>query len=107
MNKRVHDQTPAFGSEAALRQLIVEISAGTPNYDKLGPELASVTREQLASMQSLLNRLGAVQSISLKEVTPDGYDVYKVRFANGSAECGLALQADGIIAGAFMSKLDE
>ena len=107
INKRVHDQTPAIGSEAALRQFIIEISAGTPNYDKLGAELASVTRDQLASIQTLLNRLGAVQSIALKEVTPDGYDVYTVRFANGSAECGLALQAGGIIAGAFISKIEE
>ena len=107
INKRVRDQIPALGSEPALRQLIIEISAGTPNYDKLSPDLARTTREQLASIQSLLNQLGAVQSVSLKEVTPDGSDVYKVKFANGSAECGLALQADGIIAGAFISKLDE
>lgn len=107
VNKRVHDQTPALGSEAALRQMILEISAGTPNYDKLGPQLASVTREQLASLQSMFNQLGAVQSIRFKEVTPEGADVYKVKFANGSAECGLALQADGVIANAFILKLDE
>lgn len=107
VNKRVHDQTPALGSEAALRQMITEISTGTPNYDKLSPQLATVTREQLASLQSMFNQLGTVQSIRFKEVTPEGADVYRVKFANGSAECGLALQADGVIANAFILKLDE
>lgn len=59
------------------------------------------------SLQPLMKNLGAVQSVILKEVTPDGVDVYTVRFANGTAECGLSLQDDGIISGAGISNIEK
>ena len=92
-------QTPAPGSEPALRQLIIDLSAGTPHYDSMTPEMATLTREQLGQLQTMLNNLGAVRSVNFKEVTPDGSDVYKVTFANGVAEFGVTLQGDGIISG--------
>jgi hypothetical protein len=45
--------------------------------------------------------------VILKEVTPDGADVYTVRFANGTADCGLSLQEDGIISGAGISNIQQ
>jgi CubicO group peptidase (beta-lactamase class C family) len=107
INKRFKNQTPVPGSESALRQLISDLSAGTPNYERMTPEMATVTRQQLGQLQPLLKNLGAVQSVILKEVTPDGADVYTVRFANGAAECGLNLQEDGIISGAGISSIEQ
>jgi CubicO group peptidase (beta-lactamase class C family) len=106
-NKRIKSQTPAPGSEPALRQLISDLSAGTPHYDSMTAEMATLTREQLGQLQLLVNNLGAVQSVSLKEVTPDGSDVYKVTFANGVAEFGVTLQGDGIISGVGLFNVER
>lgn len=97
-NRRFLNQTPAPDSEPTLRQLISDLAAGTPNYEKMNPSMAASMRQQLGQLPSLLNHLGAVQSVTFKAVAPDGADVYSVTFAHGSAEIALALQADGIIA---------
>ncbi|MGP0082602.1 MAG: serine hydrolase [Steroidobacteraceae bacterium] len=107
INKRFKNQTPAPESESALRQLISDVSAGTPHYDRMTPEMATLTRQQLGQLQPLLKNLGAVQSVILKEVAPDGADVYTVRFANGTAECGLSLQGEGIISGAEIFNIEK
>jgi CubicO group peptidase (beta-lactamase class C family) len=96
-NKRIKDQTPAPGSEAALRQLMSDLAAGTPRYDSMTPAMAALTREQLDQLQPMLNSLGAVQSVSFEKVMPDGIDVYKVIFSNGNAQFGMALEGSGII----------
>jgi CubicO group peptidase (beta-lactamase class C family) len=98
-NNRIKNQTPARGSEGALRQLISDLAAGTPRYDSMTPEMAALTREQLGQLQSMLNSLGVVQSVNFEKVMPDGIDVYKVTFANGNAEFGMALQGNSIISG--------
>ncbi len=107
LNKRIHDQTPSPGGNSALRQLIVDLSAGTPNYDTMSPNLAAATREQLPQIRSLLMGLGELQSAIFKEVAPDGSDVYKLRFANGTAQCTLKLQADGVIADAAIFDIER
>jgi CubicO group peptidase (beta-lactamase class C family) len=106
-NQRIKNQTPAPGSESALRRLIGDLSAGTPHYDGMTPEMAKLTREQLGQLQQLLNGLGAVQSVHFKEVTPDGYDVYKVSFAGGIAEFGVTVQGDGILSGAGIFNIEH
>jgi CubicO group peptidase (beta-lactamase class C family) len=106
-NLRIKNQTPAPGSEPTLRQLIGDLSAGTPHYDRMTPEMAKLTREQLGQLQQLLNSLGAVQSVTFKEVTPEGYDVYKVTFANGIAEFGVTVQGDGILSGAGIFDIER
>ena len=106
-NQRIKNQTPAPGSEPALRQLIGDLSAGTPHYDRMTPEMAKLTREQLGQLQQLLNSLGAVQSVNFKEVTPEGFDVYKVTFAGGIAEFGVTVQAGGILSGAGIFSIER
>lgn len=107
VNKRIKAQTPAPGSEAALRQLISDLAAGTPRYDSMTPEIAALTREQLGQLQPMLNSLGAVQSVSFEKVLPDGIDVYIVRFASGNAEFGMALEGNGIISGVGIFGVDR
>jgi hypothetical protein len=43
----------------------------------------------------MLKALGTVESIFFRGVGPGGYDIYGVKFANGSAEVRLQLGADG------------
>jgi CubicO group peptidase (beta-lactamase class C family) len=106
-NQRIKNQTPAPGSESALRQLIGDLSAGTPHYDSMTPEMATLTRQQLGQLQQLLGSLGAVQSVNFKEVTPEGFDVYKVTFASGVGEFGVSLQGDLIISGVGILNIER
>jgi len=95
--KRIKDQTPATGSEAALRRLIAETQLGQPNYDLMSSGLAAATRQQLPQLQSMLKQLGSVQSVSFKGVGPAGPDIYQVKFDNGSLEYRIWVGPDGIV----------
>jgi CubicO group peptidase (beta-lactamase class C family) len=88
--KRFKDQTPAAGSEAALRKLIEDLRLGKPNYDLM----SAAMRQQLPQLQSG-TQLGAVQSVSFKGVGPGGADIYAVKFETGSLEYRIWLQPDG------------
>jgi CubicO group peptidase (beta-lactamase class C family) len=88
--KRFKDQTPAAGSEAALRKLIEDLLLGKPNYDLMSPAM----RQQLPQLQSG-TQLGALQSLSFKGVGPGGADIYTVKFEKGSLEYRIWLQPDG------------
>ncbi len=97
--KRIKDQTPAPGGEAALRRNIDEVRRGQPNYDLMSPALAALTRQQLPQIQALLTQLGAVESVAFKSVGPSGADVYEVKFEHGSTEWRIVLDLDGKVAG--------
>ncbi len=95
--KRFKDQTAAPGSDAALRQMIQDLIAGKPNYDSMSPGLADATRQQLPQIQSMLAKLGSLQSMSFKAVGPAGPDIYTVRFEKGGLEYRIWLGVDGKI----------
>jgi CubicO group peptidase (beta-lactamase class C family) len=99
-NKRFHDQTAAPGSEAALRQMWDGISTGNPDYSKLSPGLAALTRQQLPDLRKLLMGLGPISFVSFGGVRPGGADIYRVTYAQGTAVWSITLAADGTIAGA-------
>ena len=95
--KRFKDQTPAPGSEAAVRRLIEETRLGKPNYDLMSPGMAAATRQQLPQLQSSIVQLGALQSLSFTGVGPAGADIYSAKFENGSLEYRIWLAPDGKI----------
>jgi CubicO group peptidase (beta-lactamase class C family) len=99
-DKRIKDQTPAPGSEDAVRRMIEELRTGKPNYDLLSPGLANATRQQLPGLQSMITGLGALQSVDFKGVGPAGADIYLLKFEKGSLEYRISLGADGITQGA-------
>ena len=94
-DKRFKDQTAAPGSEAALRRMINELQAGKPDYELMSPDLADATRQQLPQLQSMLNGMGALQSVIFKGVGPGGADIYQVNFEMGSIDYRIWLGADG------------
>jgi hypothetical protein len=106
-NKRIKDQIPAPGSEAALCQLINDLAVGNPKYDSMTAEMAALTRDQLGQLQPIMNNLGAVQSVKFEKVMPDGIDVYKVTFTKGNAEFGIGLQGSGIISGVGIISIER
>jgi hypothetical protein len=102
IEKRIKDQTPAPGTEAATRRMIEEIRVGKPNYDLLSPQLADATRQQLPNLQSAITGMGALQSVKFKSVGPGGGDIYQLKFENGSLEFTIVLGPDGKTQGALM-----
>jgi hypothetical protein len=94
---RFRDQTPFPTGKAALRQSIEDLARGTPRYDGMSPQIADKLRQQLPQLQPIMVSLGAVQSIFFRGVGPGGYDIYGVKFANGSAEFRIDISPDGRI----------
>jgi hypothetical protein len=101
--RRFKVQTAAPQSAAALRHLIAGLTNGNPNYDEMTASYAEVNREQLPMLQSSLQRLGAVESMTFKSVGAAGQDVYDVKFERGSREFRILLESDGRIHAAEFS----
>jgi beta-lactamase regulating signal transducer with metallopeptidase domain len=92
---RFREQVPAPGSRDALLRGIADMQNGTPQYDRMSPQLAAKIRRQASGMQAILKSFGKVETIFFRGVGPGGYDIYGVKFANGSADFRLLLDADG------------
>ena len=94
---RFRDQTPLPGAKAALRQTIEDVRRGVPSYERMSPQLGDKLRQQLPWLHTVIGTLGAVESIFFRGVGPGGYDIYGVKFANGSAEFRVDLAPSGRI----------
>jgi CubicO group peptidase (beta-lactamase class C family) len=93
--KRLKDQTPAPGGEAALRKMVDDLSSGKSNSQAVSPALAGTP--PLAQVQSMMSKLGPLQSLVFKGVGPGGADIYSVRFEKGALETRIWLDVDGKI----------
>lgn len=94
-NAKIKGQVQDPATEAAVRRNIDELRAGKPEYDRMSPGLANVTRQRLSSLHNLIANLGAVKSITFKGVGPSGADLYDVTFEKGSAQWRVIVGADG------------
>jgi len=94
-SERFRDQAPAPGSKEAILQGIASMQRGTPDYARMGEALAAAIRRQADQLHATFTSLGAVETIFFRGVGPGGYDIYGVKFANGSAEFRLLLGPDG------------
>ena len=92
---RFKEQLPAPGSKEAILRGIEDMQRGAPNYDRMSIPLAAAIRGQAVQLQSMFKAFGVVESIFFRGVGPGGYDIYGVKFANGSAEFRILLGADG------------
>jgi hypothetical protein len=88
---------PQPDSEAMLRGYIEGLARGEPDYDRMTSEVAAQTRQQLPFHQAIISRFGALRSLTFRNVTGMGSDVYIAHFANGSAEWRIAVLKDGTI----------
>ncbi|SHH08196.1 M56 family metallopeptidase [Bradyrhizobium erythrophlei] len=88
---------PLAESEDVLRQYIEALGRGEPNYDRMTPEVATQTRQQLPFNRAILSRLGALRAVSFRGVSAMGSDIYMAHFVNGTAEWRIALVKDGAI----------
>jgi CubicO group peptidase (beta-lactamase class C family) len=88
--------TPQPGAEAALRKIIEEQAAGTPDYAAMAPGLADAVRSQLPTLQPLFKSWGPVKAVTYLGTAVDGVDSYKVDFPSGpSAIFNILLGPDG------------
>jgi hypothetical protein len=83
--KRVENQAPLPGSEAALRCNIEAMQQGKPLYGEMTEDVVLALRRQFELYQKSLATLGPLQSVSFRGVGPQGWDVYEAKFANGVA----------------------
>ncbi len=95
--KRFEDQTPFPGSEDAVRRLVISLTNGEPDYDRMTPGFASATRQQLPLIQSSLAQFGALKSLTFRGVAASGADRYDATFEHSLQELQIFMQPDGLI----------
>jgi CubicO group peptidase (beta-lactamase class C family) len=94
---RFKAQVASPGSEAAVRRLIRELRAGTPNYELMSPDQGRETRRQIAQEVAEFARLGSLQSLKFTGVGPAGPNIFRTRFENGSLEWRVWMNLDGSV----------
>jgi hypothetical protein len=104
LQRRINENKPSPGTEAAVRRQIEEIErTGHALYAEMDAPLAAAAREQQKQMEARFKARGALQSIRFSKVLANGADDYLVTFAHGQSEVIITpLSADGKIAGMFM-----
>jgi bla regulator protein BlaR1 len=103
LKARVDAQTPAPGSEAAVRMMIEGHISNNLPYSRMSPQLAKAAREQLPRSSQVFKQLGALKSIEFKGVGSMGWDNYEVKFENGIMQYRISLDDDGTVVGALMN----
>jgi len=96
-NKRFQEQRPAPGSEESLRKLIAEVLEGEPDYTRMSPNLAELTRQQLPILQKILVGFGELSSVQFKEVAPGGAAVYHLTWKQADNDWTIGFASDGKI----------
>jgi hypothetical protein len=94
-DKRLQEQKPVPGSEAAARKLIADLQAGKPDESIISE--GGPLRPQLADVQSQVAQMGRVRSIHFERVGPAGSDIYSIKTDRGSWEFRIWMAEDGKI----------
>lgn len=97
--KRIKDNVPLPGSEAAVRKLIADLQAGKPDETMLAPG----GPQFLPQLQSQVSEMGKVTSIAFQAVGSAGPDIYIVKSDKGSFMFRIWLTADGKVERAFIN----
>jgi hypothetical protein len=75
--------------------MIEEFRRGEPDYQRMSPDLAKATRQQLPMLRAMFNGLGTIESVSFREVGPGGADVFDVTLAEGAVAFAVRLDTSG------------
>jgi len=82
---RIKADTPSPGTEAALRHQIESMETGTRDYAPLTPQMAAAARAQWPGTSQMLAGLGALKSITFKDVSPGSSCPREPRLADSSS----------------------
>jgi CubicO group peptidase (beta-lactamase class C family) len=97
VNKSYREQKPLPGTEGTLRKLIEDLATGRPDYTRMSPELAALTRSTLAGIQKELSGFGPISALVFQRVNANGAVNYRVTWKQAAAEAGIRLGTDGTI----------
>jgi hypothetical protein len=106
VEQHLTNRPPTPGSEAALRQAIVDMRRGQPDYARMSKEMADLTHVRLARFRQMLAALGPLQSLRYVGGTPRP-DFYRVNFQNGSQLWGIYIDKSGLTEGLNVEKAPE
>jgi hypothetical protein len=95
---------PSPEAEAALRRVIAAVSTGDPDYTALAPDLVEGVKRDMPNTRREMASLGALQSLTFKEVDGLGSDVYHATFEHGELDWVIYLTADRKIAAIFYTR---
>jgi CubicO group peptidase (beta-lactamase class C family) len=102
LKRRIKENIPAPGTEAALLHQIETLERGEPDYDAMGPGLVEATRQQLPQITVLFKKVGALRALKFNKVLPNGSDLYLATFEHGEMECTITpLSLTGKVTGDF------
>jgi hypothetical protein len=97
LTARTKANTPSPDTEAALRHQIAAVEKGAFDTAAMWPPLAALVRSQAPVAVHTFAALGALKSVTFKNVGPDGYDLYEVEFEHGQLDWRIWPLADGKI----------
>jgi beta-lactamase regulating signal transducer with metallopeptidase domain len=100
---KIANQTPTPGTEAAVRRLSDGMASGKPNYEEMSQMLADATRKQMSTAQPLISGLGALKSVTFRNVSGQGLDVYLATYEKGTMVWRVGLGPDGKIVNAMVT----
>lgn len=95
IDRRVKAQVASPHSEAAVRRIIDELQRGTPDFDRMSPEMARRTRRRIAEDRAAMMKLGGLQTVTFLRVGAAGPDIYRATFASGALEWRIWLSPEG------------
>jgi len=101
--RRIRDQQPAPGSEAAIRKLFAGVASGNPDYGSMTPQFADLTRRNMAGLQPAIAGFGALKELRFKTVNEDGGDEFEADFEKAAIKAMLQLNEDDRISGAWFT----
>lgn len=93
---------PHPGSDPAIRQLLADLASGKPDYERMVPRFAEITRQQLPVLKTL-KFVRAVPVFGDREV-PGGGDDFDAEFEKDTIRVFLRLSFDGRIEASGLRK---
>lgn len=96
--------SPQPSDEAALRKVIAQLAVGDPDYAALDPDLVERVKAQMPNVRREMAGLGALTSLTFKEVDGLGSDVYHATFEHGEMDWVVYVNAEGRIANMFFPR---
>lgn len=100
---KLASQAATPGGEAAVRLLSEGLATGKPDFSKMSSEFAEVIKKQLPNMQPQIASLGALKTVTFRNVTGQGADLYLAAYEKGSLAWRVVMGPDGKIAGAMVT----
>ena len=82
--RRQKDPAADPESESMLRRCVQQLRSSSINYGELSVPVAQMTRQRQPEFSQLFSRLGDIRTLTFAGVTPEGEDLFDVRFDNGS-----------------------